>query len=147
MNFWCQNLFFLIPPKVIMLGAIGNVFFRWILWYGQCTIFMGLALLYEIKLNWWRQLSASFLFVLDIFGFIYVIGGMKKIGFCFSVLLNIYSLFSPAFDILIRQHSYSHCQLYRRWVIKSVAEKCSTLQEILRKESELVEKIAEVQIQ
>lgn len=32
----------------------------------------------------------------------------------------------------------------RRWVIKSIAGKCSTLQEIVTKESELVEKIAEV---
>ncbi|KAG2696714.1 hypothetical protein I3760_07G072400 [Carya illinoinensis] len=46
--------------------------------------------------------------------------------------------YSPKSD-----HAWSH----RRWVIKSVTGKCSTLQEILRKESELVEKIAEVQIQ
>ncbi|KAG6703234.1 hypothetical protein I3842_07G074300 [Carya illinoinensis] len=42
--------------------------------------------------------------------------------------------YSPKSD-----HAWSH----RRWVIKSVTGKCSTLQEILRKESELVEKIAE----
>ncbi|KAK7834783.1 protein prenyltransferase alpha subunit repeat-containing protein 1 [Quercus suber] len=33
---------------------------------------------------------------------------------------------------------------HRRWVIKSITGKCSALQEILGKESELVEKIAEV---
>lgn len=32
----------------------------------------------------------------------------------------------------------------RKWVIKSISEKCSTLPEIATKESELVEKIAEV---
>lgn len=32
----------------------------------------------------------------------------------------------------------------RRWVLKSIAGKCSTLQEIVTKESDLVEKIAEV---
>ncbi|KAK9919443.1 hypothetical protein M0R45_028035 [Rubus argutus] len=37
------------------------------------------------------------------------------------------------------EHAWSH----RRWVIKSIAGKCSTLQEIVTKESELVEKIAE----
>ncbi|KAB1208120.1 Protein prenyltransferase alpha subunit repeat-containing protein 1 [Morella rubra] len=46
--------------------------------------------------------------------------------------------YSPKSD-----HAWSH----RRWVIKSITGKCSTLQEIVRKESELVEKIAEVQIQ
>lgn len=35
----------------------------------------------------------------------------------------------------------------RRWVIKLIAGKFSTLQEIVTKESELVEKIAEVYIQ
>ncbi|GLT68461.1 hypothetical protein SLA2020_406870 [Shorea laevis] len=42
--------------------------------------------------------------------------------------------YSPKSD-----HAWSH----RRWVIKSVTGKCSTVQEIVRKESELVEKIAE----
>ncbi|KAE8009953.1 hypothetical protein FH972_006356 [Carpinus fangiana] len=42
--------------------------------------------------------------------------------------------YSPKSD-----HAWSH----RRWVIKLVGGKCSTLQEIVRKESELVEKIAE----
>ncbi|XP_030499714.2 uncharacterized protein LOC115715062 isoform X1 [Cannabis sativa] len=37
------------------------------------------------------------------------------------------------------EHAWSH----RRWVIKSIAGRCSTLQNILEKESELVEKIAE----
>ncbi|XP_024188845.2 protein prenyltransferase alpha subunit repeat-containing protein 1-A isoform X2 [Rosa chinensis] len=37
------------------------------------------------------------------------------------------------------EHAWSH----RRWVIKLIAGKCSTLQEIVTKESELVEKIAE----
>ncbi|PON62567.1 Protein prenyltransferase, alpha subunit [Trema orientale] len=37
------------------------------------------------------------------------------------------------------EHAWSH----RRWVIKSIAGRCSILQEILEKESELVEKIAE----
>nr|XP_048324461.1 protein prenyltransferase alpha subunit repeat-containing protein 1-A isoform X1 [Ziziphus jujuba var. spinosa] len=37
------------------------------------------------------------------------------------------------------EHAWSH----RRWVIKSIAGKCSTLQEIVGKDSELVEKIAE----
>ncbi|XP_062084389.1 uncharacterized protein LOC133790676 isoform X2 [Humulus lupulus] len=38
------------------------------------------------------------------------------------------------------EHAWSH----RRWVIKSIAGRCPTLQNILEKESELVEKIAEV---
>ncbi|KAL5566865.1 hypothetical protein UlMin_030029 [Ulmus minor] len=37
------------------------------------------------------------------------------------------------------EHAWSH----RRWVIKSIAGRCTTLQEILGKESELVERIAE----
>jgi len=34
--------------------------------------------------------------------------------------------------------------LDRRWVIKRIASRCDTLEEILDKESKLVEKIAEV---
>ncbi|PRQ47066.1 putative protein prenyltransferase, alpha subunit [Rosa chinensis] len=41
------------------------------------------------------------------------------------------------------EHAWSH----RRWVIKLIVGKCSTLQEIVTKEFELVEKIAEVYIQ
>lgn len=33
---------------------------------------------------------------------------------------------------------------YRRWVIKILVEKCQNLQDIIREESDLVEKIAEV---
>lgn len=33
---------------------------------------------------------------------------------------------------------------YRRWVIKILGEKCQNLQDIIREESDLVEKIAEV---
>ena len=39
---------------------------------------------------------------------------------------------------------YEHIDHCRQWVIKSIAGKCSTLSEIVTKDSELVEKIPEV---
>ncbi|XP_010276308.1 PREDICTED: uncharacterized protein LOC104611076 isoform X2 [Nelumbo nucifera] len=63
------------------------------------------------------------------------------------VLQEILSLFMDELKLSALILSYSpksdHAWSHRRWVIKSIAGKCPNLQEIVVKESELVEKIAE----